>query len=62
MNTPPSTIPCPQCHQPTIWEGNEHRPFCSERCRLMDLGAWIDGQYRVPAQAIMVNIDLENNQ
>ena len=24
-------------------------PFCSERCKLLDLGAWIDGQYRIPA-------------
>jgi hypothetical protein len=23
------------------------RPFCSERCRLLDLGAWMDGRYRV---------------
>jgi hypothetical protein len=25
-----------------------HRPFCSERCRLIDLGAWADEEYRVP--------------
>jgi endogenous inhibitor of DNA gyrase (YacG/DUF329 family) len=26
-------------------------PFCSERCRLIDLGAWLDADYRIPAQA-----------
>ena len=27
---------------------NRHRPFCSERCRQIDLGAWAAGEYRVP--------------
>lgn len=39
---------CPQCLQPTVWEGNQFRPFCSDRCRLLDLGAWADGSYRIP--------------
>lgn len=30
------------------WEGNPHRPFCSERCRLVDLGAWLDERYAIP--------------
>jgi endogenous inhibitor of DNA gyrase (YacG/DUF329 family) len=30
------------------WTGNPHRPFCSLECRLIDLGAWLDEQYRVP--------------
>ncbi|MEW6611283.1 MAG: DNA gyrase inhibitor YacG [Pseudomonadota bacterium] len=42
--------PCPQCHKPAPWEGNPYRPFCSERCRLLDLGAWASEQYRVPAE------------
>jgi endogenous inhibitor of DNA gyrase (YacG/DUF329 family) len=28
------------------------RPFCSERCRLLDLGRWIDGDYRVPGEPV----------
>ena len=44
-------IRCPQCRKPTLWEGNDHRPFCSERCRLIDLGAWSDESYRLPAEA-----------
>ena len=31
---------CPLCHQPSTWEGNPWRPFCSERCQVTDLGAW----------------------
>jgi len=30
------------------WENNPHRPFCSERCRLADLGGWMTDQYRIP--------------
>jgi hypothetical protein len=38
---------CPQCHTESAWEGNPSRPFCSERCRLIDLGAWADEEYRI---------------
>lgn len=39
---------CPTCRALVQWQGNEHRPFCSERCRLADLGAWVTGQYQIP--------------
>jgi endogenous inhibitor of DNA gyrase (YacG/DUF329 family) len=41
---------CPTCHKPTPWEGNPHRPFCSERCKLIDFGAWANEEYKVPAE------------
>jgi hypothetical protein len=34
------------------WEGNPDRPFCSQRCRLADLGNWAAERYRVPGDAI----------
>lgn len=40
--------PCPVCRTPAPWEGNPSRPFCSERCRLRDLGAWSAEAYRIP--------------
>ena len=40
---------CPICNQPIEWEGNPFRPFCSERCKLIDLDNWLEGRYRVPA-------------
>ncbi len=40
---------CPICHRPTTFEGNPYRPFCSERCKLIDFGAWVNGEYAVPA-------------
>lgn len=49
---PPGDIRCPQCHKPTSWEDNVNRPFCSERCRLLDLGAWAGESYRIPDKAL----------
>jgi len=41
---------CPTCRKPVPWQGNPYRPFCSERCRLIDLGAWVDESYRIPGE------------
>ncbi|MGB8338068.1 MAG: DNA gyrase inhibitor YacG [Burkholderiales bacterium] len=42
-------VPCPQCGQPAIYSPeNKFRPFCSERCKMIDLGAWADETYRIP--------------
>jgi endogenous inhibitor of DNA gyrase (YacG/DUF329 family) len=42
---------CPICHRPVIYdEGNPYRPFCSERCKLLDFGAWANEEYTVPAE------------
>jgi hypothetical protein len=38
-------VKCPTCKKKTEWEGNPYRPFCSERCKLIDLGAWASGEY-----------------
>jgi len=43
-------IQCPQCGATTDYApGNPFRPFCSERCKLIDMGAWASGQYRIPS-------------
>lgn len=42
------TIKCPECGKSTEYSSaNEYRPFCSQRCRLIDLGEWIEGNYRI---------------
>jgi endogenous inhibitor of DNA gyrase (YacG/DUF329 family) len=44
-------VPCPACKTPTPYNSaNRWRPFCSERCRNLDLGAWASESYRVAAQ------------
>jgi endogenous inhibitor of DNA gyrase (YacG/DUF329 family) len=44
-------VPCPRCGQPTLFAPqNKWRPFCSERCKLIDLGDWASERYRVAAE------------
>jgi len=38
---------CPICGKPTTWQDNPDRPFCSERCRVIDLGRWASEEYSV---------------
>jgi len=38
---------CPKCGEPLTDPKAPHRPFCSWRCKLVDLGAWLAGQYRL---------------
>ncbi len=44
----PTTVPCPTCGKPVPWSAaSRWRPFCSERCRLIDLGDWLDENHRI---------------
>lgn len=47
-------IDCPQCGKQTLWSSeNPSRPFCSERCKMLDLGAWADESYQIAAEPEM---------
>ncbi len=48
----PATVPCPTCKKEALWDGNNFRPFCSERCKLIDLGEWATGKYGIPTHEI----------
>lgn len=44
-------VTCPQCGKSVLWDTtNKFRPFCSERCRVIDLGAWASENYRIPVR------------
>ena len=44
-------VNCPQCGAPVVWDSaHPWRPFCSERCKMIDLGAWATESYRVPVE------------
>ena len=43
---------CPTCGKSVKWEGNDWKPFCSERCKLVDLGTWITGEYKIPGEEL----------
>lgn len=50
-DTPARIVLCPTCNARVKWSpGNEFRPFCSERCKLIDLGAWAAEQHRIPGR------------
>jgi uncharacterized protein len=45
-------VKCPTCRRPVEWsDASVYRPFCSERCRLIDLGAWFDEKHRIPDES-----------
>lgn len=51
MTSPYRIVACPTCGKSVEWRTeNRWRPFCSERCKLIDLGEWATERYRVPAE------------
>lgn len=45
----PPLVHCPTCHKPVEWTSHaKWKPFCSERCSLIDLGEWLDEKPRIP--------------
>jgi endogenous inhibitor of DNA gyrase (YacG/DUF329 family) len=53
MTTPSRqrTVNCPTCNKPVVWSDRQRwKPFCSERCKLIDLGAWFDEANRIPGK------------
>ena len=46
-------VACPTCEVKVEWnEKNKYRPFCSERCKLIDLGAWADEKYSIASEPV----------
>jgi uncharacterized protein len=44
-------VPCPQCGKVTEYKPeNPYRPFCSERCKIIDLGDWAGEKFKIPTQ------------
>lgn len=44
-------VKCPTCGRELEWAESPFRPFCSERCRLVDLGAWLAEQRAIPGDS-----------
>ncbi|MCH7743461.1 MAG: DNA gyrase inhibitor YacG [Proteobacteria bacterium] len=45
-------VKCPTCDKAVAWiSSSTYRPFCSDRCRIIDLGEWADGKRTIPADA-----------
>jgi endogenous inhibitor of DNA gyrase (YacG/DUF329 family) len=47
-----ATVKCPGCGATVRWsDENRYRPFCSQRCKLIDLGAWATDRYAIPGSS-----------
>jgi uncharacterized protein len=48
-----ATVDCPTCGRKAAYDpSNRWRPFCSERCKMIDLGAWASDRYAIPGSEI----------
>jgi hypothetical protein len=56
------TVTCPQCGAEVEWQKSPFRPFCSERCRLVDLGAWLDERYAIPGDPANVGTEEDGEE
>jgi uncharacterized protein len=53
MTRPETRVACPTCGRGVAWSASERwRPFCSERCKLIDLGEWLDEKHRIPGEPV----------
>jgi len=48
----PPIVKCPTCRREIDWANAPFRPFCSDRCRLIDLGAWLSEQRAIPGETV----------
>ena len=47
-----AVVKCPTCSTPVVWSAvSPFRPFCSDRCKNVDLGAWASERYAIPVDA-----------
>ncbi len=47
-----TTVKCPTCKRAVEWSAaSQYRPFCSDRCRLIDLGAWLSEAHKIPDES-----------
>lgn len=46
-----AVVQCPTCRTDVVWSAaSPFRPFCSERCKNVDLGAWASGRYAIDGE------------
>jgi endogenous inhibitor of DNA gyrase (YacG/DUF329 family) len=50
-------VKCPTCRREIDWSSSPFRPFCSERCRMIDLGAWLSEQRAIPGDTAPLEAD-----
>lgn len=53
----PMKVKCPHCRSEFSYYASEFRPFCSEKCRMVDLGHWLNESYKVPSATPLTEED-----
>jgi endogenous inhibitor of DNA gyrase (YacG/DUF329 family) len=62
MSRPETRVACPTCGRSVTWTASERwRPFCSERCKLIDLGEWLDEKHRIPGEPVPEQDDFQRD-
>ena len=62
MATTERIYPCPRCRKPVLWdEKNKARPFCSERCQMIDFGSWLNEEHRIPGEPGMDDMERDSD-
>ena len=52
-------VECPKCKLKFNYYDSNFRPFCTERCREIDLGHWVSGNYKVPSKEKLNEEDMD---
>jgi endogenous inhibitor of DNA gyrase (YacG/DUF329 family) len=61
MTQPANNVICPTCGKQNTWvKENKFRPFCSDRCKLIDLGDWASEKHRIAGEDVTDQEDSEN--
>jgi len=54
-------VHCPTCGKAIVWDkNNPYRPFCSQRCKLIDLGEWASESHRIPGEKAIPDLPDDN--
>ncbi|GJM12396.1 MAG: DNA gyrase inhibitor YacG [Pseudohongiella sp.] len=63
MNSEIQSIECPTCKKLVEWrDENEHRPFCSNRCKLIDFGEWASERNSIPGEPVYPTVEDDYDQ
>ena len=59
----PVIVSCPTCKKPVIWSADQpYKPFCSQRCRLIDLGDWATEAHKIAGDPVFLQDDAESDR
>ena len=62
MNTRVLEVNCPTCMKKVVWsEASPWRPFCSQRCKLIDFGDWASEHNSIPAESPLPDDEEDDN-